>query len=227
MTLPLAQANQPLFRFEWIGDHFSEIYDRLLEHLTLVSLAIGLGLLISFALALVAIRYRRLRGVISGVTGILYTIPSLALFALLIPVTGLSVVTAEIGLVSYTLFILTAAILDAIDGVDPAVKEAADAMGYSRRKRLLAVELPLGLPVIFSGLRVAAVTVVGLVTVTALIGLGGFGFFILDGLTRPGFFWTTIVLGVAGSVGLAVTIDFGLILAQRMLTPWTRRRAPA
>ena len=227
MTPPLAQAAQPLFRFEWVADHLSEIADRLAEHLTLVLAAVGIGLLVSFGLALAAIRWRRLRGVISSVTGILYTIPSLALFALLIPLTGLSLLTAEIGLVSYTLFILTGSILDAIAGVDPAVTETADAMGYSRSRRLLAVELPLGLPIIFSGLRVAAVTVVGLVTVTALIGLGGFGFFILDGLTRPGFFWTTIVLGVIGSVGLAVAIDFALALSERLLTPWARRKAPA
>jgi osmoprotectant transport system permease protein len=158
------------------------------------------------------------------VTGVLYTIPSLALFAFLVPITGFTTLTAEIGLVSYTLLILIRNIVAGIQGVDPAVREAAVGMGYAPRRLFLEIELPLALPVILAGIRIAAVTTIGLVTITALIGKGGVGFFILDGLSR--FFDTEIVLGTALSVILAVVVDLSLVLAQRLLTPWASRRTP-
>jgi len=154
---------------------------------------------------------------------VLYTIPSLALFAFLVPITGITILTAEIGLVSYTLLILVRNIVAGIQGVDPAVKEAALGMGYGRRKLFLEIELPLALPVILAGVRIAAVTTIGLVTITALIGQGGLGYFILNGLTR--FFNTEIVLGTALSVILAVVVDMLLVLGERLLTPWAAKRS--
>ncbi|HEX5631506.1 MAG TPA: ABC transporter permease subunit, partial [Acidimicrobiia bacterium] len=139
----------------------------------------------------------------------------------LVPVTGFTILTAEIGLVSYTLLILFRNIVAGVQGVDPAVVEAARGMGYGRRRLLLEVELPLALPVIMAGVRIAAVTTVGLVTVTSLIGQGGVGYFILRGLNR--FFDTEIILGTALAVLLAVGLDVSLALLTRMLTPWARR----
>jgi osmoprotectant transport system permease protein len=219
----LAQANDAFFRWDWVFDHLDDIRERIAEHLVLTGIALGVGLVISLLLSAVALRWRRSYGPITWVTGALYTIPSLALFAFLVPITGFSVLTAEIGLVGYTLLILIRNIVAGIDGVDPAVKEAALGMGYGRRRLFLEIELPLALPVIIAGLRIASVTVIGLVTVTALIGQGGVGQFILRGLNR--FFSTEIVLGTALSVILAVIFDVALLLLERALTPWARRRA--
>lgn len=219
----LAQANDAFFRWDWVFDHLDDIWDRVLEHLVLTGIALAVGLAISLLLAAVALRWRRTYEPITWVTGVLYTIPSLALFAFLVPITGFTILTAEIGLVGYTLLILIRNIVAGIDGVDPAVREAASGMGYGRSRLFFEIELPLALPVIIAGIRIAAVTVIGLVTVTALIGQGGVGQFILRGLNR--FFSTEIVLGTALSVVLAVLFDVALLLLERALTPWSRRRA--
>ena len=211
-----------LFRWEWVFDHVEEIRVQGLEHLQLTAIAIVLGLLISFPLAIYAHRHRWFYGPVTVVTGILYTIPSLALFALLVPFFGLSFVTAEIGLVSYTLLILIRNIVAGLDGVPEDVKEAASAMGFSATQSLWQVELPLALPVIVAGIRVATVTTIGLVTVTALIGQGGFGYFILLGLRR--FFSTAALLGASLSVLLAIVADRLLLLIERTLSPWRRAR---
>jgi osmoprotectant transport system permease protein len=154
---------------------------------------------------------------------VLYSIPSLALFVMLIPLTGLSVATAEIGLVSYTLLIFIRNIVAGIDGVPSEVREAALGMGYTRRRMLLEIELPIALPVVIAGIRIATVTTVGLVTITALIGLGGLGQLILDGLNR--LFTTPLIIGAVLSVVLALLLDGVLVLAERALTPWARRKA--
>lgn len=214
---------QPLVRWDWVWDHLDDIWAATVEHLTLTGIALAVGFVISMGLSLIARRFRRTYAPITWVTGILYTIPSLGLFAILIPFTGLSILTAEIALVSYTLLILIRNIVAGLDGVDPAVKEAARAMGYPPRKVFLEIELPLALPVIIAGIRIASVTTIGLVTVAALIGWGGLGFFILQGLRR--FFTTEIVVGAVGSVILAVAIDLALVALERALTPWTRAKA--
>ena len=220
----LAQLEgQPLVRWDWVADHLDDIWAATKEHLVLTGIALGVGLILAVALSLVAIRYRRTYTPITWITGILYTIPSLALFSILVPLTGLSVLTAEIGLVGYTLLILIRNIVAGIDGVNPAIKEAAVGMGYTRLRMLLQIEVPLALPVIIAGIRIASVTTIGLVTVAALIGKGGLGFFILQGLRR--FFTTEIVVGAVMSVALAVAIDILLVLAQRALTPWVRAKA--
>ncbi len=216
------RTEQPFIRWDWIADHLEEIGAQTLEHLILTGLAVGIGLLISLPLAIYAYRHRWAYAPLTWFTGFLYTIPSLALFVILMPFTGLSRTTAEIGLVSYTLLILIRNIVGGLNSVPDDAKEAAIGMGYTRRQLLWKLELPLAMPVIIAGLRVATVTTVGLVTVTALIGQGGLGQFILQGLQR--FFATMTLVGAVGSVLLAVGLDALLLLAQRLLTPWTRRR---
>jgi osmoprotectant transport system permease protein len=206
-----------------VFDHLDLIWEKVAEHLALTGIALGVGLGISIVLSLIALRFPWTYPPITWATGVLYTIPSLALFAFLVPITGITILTAEIGLVSYTLLILVRNIVAGIQGVDPAVKEAALGMGYGRRKLFLEIELPLALPVILAGVRIAAVTTIGLVTITALIGQGGLGYFILNGLTR--FFNTEIVLGTALSVILAVVVDMLLVLGERLLTPWAAKRS--
>ena len=223
MTVPLGA--QPLFEFDWVLDHLDDVWQRLGEHIVLTLLAVGIGLAISFPLAILAHRHRRLYAPITWFTGLLYTIPSLALFALLVPITHISTTTAEIGLVSYTLLILIRNIVTGLDGVPADVKEAAQGMGYTDRQILWRVELPLALPAVVAGIRIATVTTIGLVTVTALIGKGGLGFFILRGLRQ--FFSTAIILGAGLSVILAVFADALLLGAEWLLAPWRRaaRRA--
>jgi osmoprotectant transport system permease protein len=152
----------------------------------------------------------------------MYTIPSLALFVILLPITGLSTTTAEIGLVSYTLLILIRNSVVGLRGVPEDVKEAARGMGYTDRALLWRVEIPLALPAIMAGIRIATVSTIGLVTVAALIGRGGLGQFILQGLST--FFNTEIFLGAALSVALALTADALLLGVQTVLTPWARSR---
>jgi osmoprotectant transport system permease protein len=156
----------------------------------------------------------------------MYTIPSLALFAFLVPITDLTITTAEIGLISYTLLILIRNIVTGIDEVPRDVIESAVGMGYTSRRRFLEIELPLALPVIVTGIRLATVTVIGLVTVTSLIGLGGLGFFILRGLqTFSSPVGTTqIIIGTVLSIVLAVAADLSLAGVERLLTPWKRRK---
>jgi osmoprotectant transport system permease protein len=209
--------------WEWIGDQGDQIWERTVEHVTLTVIAVVVGLLVSALLALVALRNRRTYAPITWISGVLYTIPSIALFVLLVPFTGLSLLTAEIGLVSYTLLILVRNIVAGIDGVPPSVVEAARGVGYTDRGILRRVQIPLALPVIVAGIRVAAVTTVGLVTVTFIVGYGGYGFFIRRGLARD--FPTEILLGVVLSALLAVVVDLALVAAERALTPWARSRA--
>lgn len=213
----------------WVVDNLDQIAALTLEHVYLTLLAIGIGLTISFVLALLIRSRATLYQPILGLTGTLYAIPSLALFALLTPITGVgTVVTAEIALVSYTLLILTRNIVEGLRGVPPDAIEAARGMGYTGRQRLLRIELPLAVPIIFAGLRIATVTTVGLVTVTALTGLGGLGYLIVNlGTARGSFGMTAALTGMLLCVVLALIADGALLALQRVLTPWARRRAAA
>jgi osmoprotectant transport system permease protein len=209
----------PFFRPDWVFDNLDMLALRTGEHVVLTLIGVGVGVLIAFPLTLLIHRRRRLIGQVLGIAGILYAIPSLALFGLLIPVTGIGLVTAEIALVSYTLLILIRNGLAGLDGIAPEVLETATGMGYTRAQRLRRVELPLALPVIIAGIRIATVTTIGLVAVTALIGQGGLGFVIIQlGIRRD--FDTAILVGVGLSVLLAVLADRGLVLLERALTPW-------
>jgi osmoprotectant transport system permease protein len=210
-----------LIWWEWVGDHLDDIAAATSEHLQLTGYAVAIGLVISLVLAMVSLRWRRAYGPLVGFTNVLYSIPSLALFGIFVPITGFGFVTAEIALVSYTLLILLRNIVSGIDGVSPAVIEAADAMGYEPWRRFLTVELRLAAPTIVTGLRIATVTVIGLVTVAALIGSGGYGTFIRDGLSRN--FSTPIIVGGALSIALALLFD--LIFIQWLVTPWARKGA--
>jgi osmoprotectant transport system permease protein len=210
----------------WVTQNLDEIWARTLEHIELTVLAVAIGFAISLPLGILAQRRRALYPPITFVAGILYTIPSLALFVTLIPITHLSRTTALIGLVSYTLLILIRNVVAGLDGVPADAREAALGMGYGRRQMLWRVDLPLALPVIVAGIRIATVTTVGLVTVTALIGLGGLGHFILLGLRQPSQEMATIV-GAVLSAALAVGADAALVGAQRWLTPWTRGGRPS
>lgn len=215
--------NNELFRWDWLFDHLDVVGQLTVEHLRLTAIAVVIGFAISFPLGILAYRHRRTYAPITAVTGVLYTIPSLALFMMLGPFTGtLSTTTAEIGLVSYTLLIIIRNTVAGLRGVPEDVKEAARGMGYTDRQSLWKVELPLAVPAIVAGVRIATVTTIGLVTVTALIGQGGLGIYILEGLQR--LFSTQILIGAVLSMLLGVAADRALVLVERRLTPWSRTR---
>jgi osmoprotectant transport system permease protein len=214
---------QPFFRFDWVFDNLDALAERLGQHVVVTVIAVVIGFVISFGLALIVRRYPRLYGPVIGISGTLYAIPSIALFAMLIPVTGLSLLTAEIALVSYTLIILVRNIVTALESVSPDVLEAATAMGFSRTQRLWRVELPIALPIIVAGVRIATVSTIGLVTIATLIGMGGLGYLIVNiGIQR--FFPTATLTGVVLVVLLSTVADLLLLGAQRALTPWSRAR---
>lgn len=219
-------SERDLVDWSWVAGHADEIWEATQQHLFLTVVPVGVGLVVSFALALVALRWPRLETAVMAASGVLYTIPSLAAFAILVPIfTLFSPLTAIIPLTSYTILILVRNIVTGIRGVPPEVREAATGMGYPAWRRFLSVDLPLATPVILAGLRIATVTVVGLVTVTALLGMGGLGAFILRGFRRSIIFPTQIVVGTVGSVLLATILDLVLLGTGRLLTPWTRRTA--
>jgi osmoprotectant transport system permease protein len=223
-TLVAQAPSEPLVDWGWVFDHTDDIWEATVEHLRLTLIAVAVGFLISLPLAMIALRYRRSYGPITWVTGILYTIPSIALFGFLIPITGLSTTTAEIALVSYTLLILITNIVAGVDGVPSSVREAADGMGFTPTRRFFSVDLRLATPALVAGLRIATVTTIGLVTVSALVGFGGYGSFIEEGRAR-GDFSTPIVLGAGLSVLLAAAADLVLVGVEWVLTPWTHRLA--
>ncbi len=198
-----------------------ELLNGLWDHIVLTGIAVGVGFALSLGLTLLVVRWRRLGSPVIAVTGTLYTIPSLALFALLVPVTGLSLLTAEIGLVSYTLLILVRNTLAGLDGIEPDVLEAADGMGQTRLQRLVGVELPLAVPLVIAGLRIATVTTIGLVMVTAVIGEGGLGQVLLRGFSLR--HWDLVYAALIAMVALAVVADLLLVGLGRLLTPWQRR----
>jgi osmoprotectant transport system permease protein len=225
-------GEDPLIDWSWIGSHVDLLLQLLFEHVQLTLIAVAIGLCISFPLGIYAYQHAKSRfkavpvtpyTVIASITGILYTIPSLALFAFLLPYTGLTTTTAEIGLVSYTLLILIRNIVAGLQGVPPDAREAALGMGYSKRQLLWKVELPLAVPVIIAGVRVATVTVIGLVTVTSLIGQGGFGSLILDGFRLLNS--SMMFIGAVLSMLLAIAFDGLLVGAERVATPWAQTGA--
>lgn len=213
-----------LVRWQWIGDHLDDIATATLEHLQLTVLSVGLGFVVAVPLALLIRRRRWLEGPISGVAGVLYTIPALAAFALLVPVFGVtSLWTPLLPLASYSVLILLRNTLTGLDSVPDRLREAADGLGYRPLRRFVEVELPLALPAVVAGIRVAMVTNVGLVTVAALVGRGGLGALILDGIRRSVPFPTSIIVGTVGAILLAVVLDLALLAVERAVAPWQRR----
>jgi osmoprotectant transport system permease protein len=221
------RPDEPLVDWAWIADHLDDIGLRLGQHLGISAIAVAVGLAIAMALALWARRIPGLRGPVTGATGVLYTIPSLAMFAALVPFTGLSLLTAEIPLVVYTLLILFRNIMAGFDGVPDEVREAADGMGYRSGERLRQIELPLAVPLIIAGIRLASVSTIGLVMIVSLLGrnFGGLGVFITEGIQT--FFATKVYVGAALSVALAIAADLALVALERRATPWARDRAAA
>ena len=205
----------------WIVDNFNRYTDPLLQHvyLTLVSLLIGFAL--SFGLALVAHRHRWLVAPITQITGVLYTLPSIAVFFLLLPVTGRGNTTAIIALVSYSLLIIFRNIITGLDNVPAETKDAGRGMGLTDRQLLWRVELPLALPEILAGLRIAATTTVGLATLAFFAGAGGLGEQIFADIV----FKSNVVTAGVLALLLAAALDVIILLVQRAVTPWTRARA--
>jgi osmoprotectant transport system permease protein len=213
-------------RWDWIAGHLDDVTEKTWQHLQMLVIPMVAGFVIAFALAVLAMRRPGTIGPVTAMTGLLYTIPSLAAFAVLVPITGLTLWTAIIPLTTYTLLILYVNTVAGLRSVPSEVNEAADAMGYTRSARLFRIQLPLAVPLIMAGVRVAAVTTIGLVTVSAIVGgnrFGGLGQFITEGLQTD--FDTKIYLGALGSVALAFVVDGLLVGLQRMLTPWARARA--
>lgn len=206
--------------WSWIGDNLDDIWAQLWEHMILSALPVVFGFLIAFPLALAAIRWPRLYSPFLGVAGVLFSVPTIALFVIMIPFTGLSYATAVIPLTLYTLLILLRNTVEGLNGVPAHVSEAAEAMGFTRTRRLFRIELPLAVPVIIAGLRIATVNTIAYVAITALIGLGGLGGLFYDGFQRQ--FATPLIVGLVLSVLLAVAADLGLLGVQRVLTPWQR-----
>ncbi len=220
----LVALSQPWIDWTWVGHHLAIIRHDVWQHVVLTALAVGIGLAIALPLAVLAYRFRRVEAPILGITGALYTVPSLALLGFLIPITGLGTTTAEIALVGYTLLILVRNALAGLRSVPSDVLEAARGMGLTPTRQFLRIELPLAVPAIMAGVRIATVTTIGLVTITALIGVGGLGQLILDGLTNS--FRTKTVVGAALSVMLAIVADATLLGFQTVITPWVRKRSP-
>ncbi len=222
----VAEATNPIIRWEWVVEESDQIRAAIVEHLTLTVLALALGMVVSAILTALILRFRWMTTPITATTSLIYTLPSVALFALLAPVFGnLSRWTAVLPLAAYTLLILVTNTVAGFLSVPQPVRDAADGMGMSPIRRMWSVELPLAVPYMMTGIRIAAVSTVGLVTVAAIIGQGGLGRLIFSGLRRA--FWTPMTVGASLSILLALTLDAVLLLIAAWLTPWQRRkRAP-
>jgi osmoprotectant transport system permease protein len=212
----------------YLTQNWAQVQTDLVQHIVLTFVAVGIGLAISVPLAMIAWRYPFARSPIVGVAASLYIIPSIALFAIVGVWTGFvppgSYRSAEIALIGYTLLILIWNTLAGLAAVPVDAREAATGVGYTRRATLLRVELPLAVPYIIAGLRVATATVIGLVTVTAFIGLGGLGALILGGFTDNGYA-APIIVGLVFSVLLAIVCDLAWVAVSRVLVPWSRSTA--
>ncbi|MFI1226590.1 MULTISPECIES: ABC transporter permease [unclassified Streptomyces] len=208
--------------WSWIADHTDDLTTLTLSHLQAALSAVLLGLLVSLPLAVLAHRVRRLRGLLLALSNVLFTIPSIAVFVLLLPVSGLTRTTTVIGLTIYTLVVLLRNTVEGLDSVPARTKEAAKAMGSRPLRTLLTVELPLALPVIMAGVRIATVMAISLVSVATYIGDGGLGQLFTDGFQRN--FPTPVIVGVVLTLLLALVADALLVTLQYVLTPWTRRQ---
>ncbi|HEY5272759.1 MAG TPA: ABC transporter permease [Acidimicrobiales bacterium] len=220
----LLASSAPFIDWSWIGTNAGVIANAIAQHAELTGIAVGCGLALSVPTALIAWRFHWARGAILGFAGLLYTIPSLALFVLIQPVTGyFSLLTAEVALTGYTLLILIRNVLTGLDAATDEVREAATAMGFTPTGAMIRVYLPLALPSLFAGLRVATVTVVGLVTITAFIEWGGLGQLIITGLHD--YFYTPTVVGLVLSMALAAVGDATFVLLERIIVRWRQIEA--
>lgn len=206
---------------QYLTDYRHELTDATVQHLQITVLSVVFGVLVAFPLALLARRLPPLETTILGMATAIYTIPSLALFPLLVPFTGLSTTTVVIGLALYALTILVRSMLEGLRSVPEEVRESAVGLGYGATRLLVQIELPLALPVIMAGLRVATVSTVALTTVGALVAYGGLGNLIMDGVSTN--FRAELMTAAILCVVIAVLLDVLVVVAQRLLTPWTRR----
>jgi osmoprotectant transport system permease protein len=216
---------QQLIDFGWIAGHLGSVFERIVQHLQLTILPLAIGIVLSLILAVWAVRQPRVYGPVTAITGLLYTIPSLAAFAVLRPIFGLELLTALIPLTTYTLLILFRSFAAGFSAVPAEILEAAEGMGYTRRERLLRVELPLAVPLMIAGVRLASVSTIGLATVAATLGdaFGGLGQLITEGIQN--LFPTKYLLGAALSVLLAFGADFLFVRFEHIVTPWAHARA--
>lgn len=211
-------ANNGVFCVDWLADNIGDFATPTFEHVVLVAVSVSIGFLIAFSLALLSHRRRWLVPPLTGITGVLYTIPSLAAFFILIPFTGRGADTAIIALTAYTLQIIYRNIVAGLNNVPPDVVAAARGMGLSDRQLLWRVELPLALPEIIAGVRVASVTTVGLATLAVFAGGGGLGGEILSDIT----FRTQVTTAALIAVVIAISFDLLLLAIQRFASPWKR-----
>ncbi|PWI42425.1 ABC transporter permease [Streptomyces sp. ICBB 8177] len=210
---------------EYVRTRAHDLTAATLQHLWITGVSVALALVVAFPLALVARRWKPVAGPVLGFTTVLYTIPSLAMYSLLLPVFGISASVVVTGLVLYSLTILVRNILAGLQAVPEDAREAARGMGYGPLRLLLRVELPLALPTVMAGLRIATVSAVSLTTVGAIVGYGGLGNLIYDGMNT--LFKAEVLTASAICVVLAVAADLLLLGVQRLLTPWTRTRRTA
>ena len=224
-VLAADEPANPWFTWQYVKDNSDDLKHALITHIELTVVSVLIAIVISFPLALLCYRYRRLSGPVLGLTGVLYTIPSIALFAFIapFPVFGLRKRTVVFGLVLYALLVLVRNMLVGLQNVPEDVRESARGMGYGRSRLLWKVELPVALPTIMAGVRVATVSTVALVTVGVLVGEGGLGQLILRGFNNN-FYRAEILTASVLTVALGLTFDLLLAGATRLMTPWSRRR---
>lgn len=209
-----------MFDVQWFLANLEEIGELLQKHVLLSFVPILIGLVLAVPIGLACVRWRWLYPFVLLLSTAFFAIPSLALFILMLPYTGLSDLTAIVPLALYTASLLVRNVVDGINSADDAVRQAAAAMGYGRLHRLISVELPIATPVILGGLRVATVATIGMVSVASVIGLSSLGDLFVDGAQR--FFATPIYVGIILTVVLAGATDLLLVAVQRRLTPWSR-----
>ncbi|MEU1754694.1 ABC transporter permease [Micromonospora matsumotoense] len=218
-----AEPGNPWFSWQYVRDNSDTILAALREHASLTGRAVLLAALVALPLAVVAYWYRRLTGPILALTGVLYTIPSLALFAFIAPYLGIGAVTVLTVVVLYALLVIVRNAVAGLNQVPPEVRDAAEGMGYGRWARLFRIDLPLALPGILTGVRLATVSTVALVTVGVVIGRGGLGQLIFAGF-QNNFYKAQIMTGTLLCVLLALVLDLILAGVGRLLTPWLRSR---
>lgn len=212
--------DNPWLTLDYLRRSGDQVWDLLVIHASLTLQAVAIAAAIALPLAVVARRIPRLSGAILGTTAVLYTVPSLALFGLLAPFTGIGRTTVLIGLVAYALLVLVRNTIVGLEGVDPDVVDAARGLGYSRMRMLLTVEIPNALPSIVAGLRLATVTTVALVTVGVVVGYGGLGQLMFRGLQSD--YHAQIATATILCLALALILDLLIVLAARLAMPWTR-----
>jgi osmoprotectant transport system permease protein len=216
------EVNNGWFCPEWVRAHWADtLQPALVQHIELAAIAVGIGFVLAFALALVGFRFRLLDPPIGIVSDFLYTIPSLALFQILVPFTGISLLTVEVALVSYTLLILYRNMIEGLHAVPVEIVDAARGSGFTRGQTFRRVELPLALPAILTGLRIATVSTISIATIAPFVVAKGLGQPIYAALAED-IFKTEIFTAGGMVIALALLADGLLVLLQRGLTPWVR-----